>query len=74
MSCLTFIEVHKQIIDSAGKRVPDANPTILNVTSLASVAKDDDHAVIELVRRDKRTFSSQAGSEKVNCANGVFRG
>ena len=85
MSRLTFIEVHKQSLES-GKYVSDANRTILNVTAIHSVAKYDDHAVIELIGRDRGTFSvtesyeevvgmiSQAGGGKVNRINEVARG
>lgn len=81
MSRLTFIEVHKRILNSTGKYVCSTNPTILNVTSIQSVAKYDDHTVIELLGRDRGTFSvaesyddvvgmiSRAGGGKVNRAD-----
>lgn len=65
MARLGFIEIHKRILDRTGKPVEGANPTIINVTSIQSVVKYDDHTIIELVGRDCKMFAVAEPYEQV---------
>lgn len=54
MSRLSFIEVHK--LSAIGLTI-ESTPTVLNTSSIQSIAKYDDHCVIQLVGRDQSSFS-----------------